>query len=164
MRAMADLFSEDPISRRDALREILRRRAYEKCIPQAQLGRVTNHTQQRWDKLMREGERSCPALADLGPILNELGVEVVDAWLEQLGYRAAQLPSPMEAPDVIATCSKLMQETGEAIAEIAVSARDGVITTAELSGADGQLEDVIRAALAAKAALRAAALRAGARR
>lgn len=152
------LDSRDAIERRDAVRSLVRRLASAREILDKRLASLTNHSPVKWCRLQEMGERAALPLADLAPLVEELGVGMLEPFARLARYRMVpEVRGVQTQGDLLTVVTAIMREAGEALAEVAASIPDGV-TPSELERILGQFNDLRRAMNVAEARLAASAV------
>lgn len=141
---MTGIFSRDPIERRDAWRLQIRRLAAARNVAHARLAAVTNHARQRFSAMLEDGQRTSVALADIGPLVEALGPEILDPLLRPLGLEVRPIDGAGAAVDVHVALGKLAKEVGDVMTRVAEHAPGGY-TPSERAEVHQEVADLRRA-------------------
>ncbi len=133
------------VERRDYLRALIRKLQFERDVTTADLARATDRTRQRFERLMREGERAFLNLADVVALTERLGPELLEHVAASLGFRVVPAEAKAtSAADVLAATADAAREFGEALAK-AAGVIQGGITPSEAEAVRREIAEARRA-------------------
>lgn len=138
----SDFASPLPLVRRDAVRRLIRRYQQETEKTGVELAQLTDHKQQTWSKMLTDGERSSPPLADLGVLVSVFGVHFLEAWLAGSGYQLTPTGKNGTTDACIMSAGgAMLKEHGDDAATFGMAAADGVFTRQERAALRREIQE-----------------------
>ncbi len=121
--------SRDPIERRDTVRRVVRRLMVDRDLDDAQVARILGVSPQRFNRMMKPGERTFISLGDVLLLSELLGGE--DAFLGELaaarGRRlVAEAPAEASGGDVLSATAAVMATASALVTTATEAAANGV--------------------------------------